>query len=112
VISPRTRLLEIVERRAQLVHRAQSEREQVAAFIARGDGALAWIYKGRQMLQELGRRPLVVVALVALLVAWRPRRAFKWLSAGWSLWRLYRKAGRWLQRLEVVAGTPPARRPG
>jgi len=112
VISPRARLLRIVERRAQLVHRAQSEREHMVAFIARADGALTWIDKGRRALQELGRRPMIVVIVVALLVAWRPRRAFKWLSTGWSLWRLYRQASRLWQRLDAAAGAEPARRSG
>jgi len=106
----RARLIALAERRAQLQLRAQSERERVAALVTRGDAALAWVDKGRRMLQELGRRPLIVVAAVALLVALRPRRALKWLASGWSLWRLYRQAILWSQRLDAVMGTP-ARRP-
>jgi len=104
----RARLIGLAERRTQLLQRAQAERESVAALVARGDGALAWLDTGRRMLQELGRRPLIVVATVALLVALRPRRTFKWLASGWSLWRLYRDVSRWWQRLDAAAG-PPAR---
>lgn len=107
----RARLIGLAERRAQLLQRAQSEREHLAALVTRGDGALAWLETGRRMLQELGRRPLIIVAVAALLVALRPRRALKWLASGWSLWRLYRQASRWWQRLDAAAG-PPARRPG
>ena len=107
----RARLIALAERRAQLQLRAQSEREREAALVTRGDAALAWVDKGRRMLQELGRRPLIVVAAVALLVALRPRRALKWLASGWSLWRLYRQGILWSQRLDAVIGAP-ARRPG
>ncbi len=107
----RARLVGLAERRAQLQQRAQAERESVAVLVVWADGALAWVDKGRRMLQELGRRPLIIVAAVALLVALRPRRALKWLASGWSLWRLYRQAIRWSQRLDAVLGAP-ARRPG
>jgi len=107
----RARLIALAERRAQLRQRAQSERESVALLVTRADGALAWVYKGRRMLQELGRRPLIIVAAVALLVALRPRRALKWLASGWSLWRLYRQARLWWQRLDAMLGAP-VRRPG
>jgi hypothetical protein len=107
----RARLIALAERRALLLHRAQSEREHVAALVTRADAALAWVDKGRRVLQELGRHPLIVVAAVALLVALRPRRALKWLASGWTLWRLYRQANLWWQRLDAVLGTP-ARRPG
>ena len=107
----RARLIAIAERRAQLAHRAQSERERVAALLARSEAALGWIDTGRRMLRELGRRPLIVAAAVALLVALRPRRALKWLASGWSLWRLYRQASRWWRRIDAALGAAPARPP-
>ena len=106
----RARLIALAERRALLLHRARSERESVAALVTRADGALAWVDKGRRMLQELGRHPLIVVAAVALLVVLRPRRALKWLASGWTRWQLYRQASLWWQRLDAVLGAP-ARRP-
>ncbi len=106
----RARLIALAERRALLLHRAQSERETVAALVSRADAALAWVDKGRRVLQELGRHPLIIVAAVALVVALRPRRALKWLASGWSLWRLYRQARLWSQRLDAVLGAP-VRRP-
>ena len=107
----RARLIALAERRAQLQLRAQSERESVALLVTRADGALAWVDKGRRALQELGRRPLIIIAAVALLIALRPRRALKWLASGWSLWRLYRQASFWWQRLDAMLGAP-VRRPG
>ena len=110
MMRPRAHLLEIAERRARYVERARAEREQVAAFAARADGALAWVDTGRRMLQELARRPLIIAAAVALFFALRPRRALKWLASGWSLWRFYRQARRLWQRLDAAIGAPPARR--
>ena len=110
MMRPRARLLEIAERRARYVERARAEREHVAAFAARADGALAWVDAGRRMLQELARRPLIITAVVALFFALRPRRTLKWLASGWSLWRLYRQASRLWQRLDAAVGAPPARR--
>ena len=107
----RARLIALAERRAQLAQRAQGERDQLATFLTRGDGALGWLDTGQRMLQSLARRPLIVLAAVALLFALRPRRTLKWLASGWSLWRLYRQASRWWQRLDAAAGAP-ARRPG
>jgi YqjK-like protein len=106
----RARLITLAERRARLAQRAQGEREQLATLLERGDGALAWLEPGRRMLQALARRPLLVAAAVALLFVLRPRRTLKWLASGWSLWRLYRQASRWWQRLDAAGA--PARRPG
>jgi YqjK-like protein len=107
----RARLIALAERRARLAQRAQGEREQLATLLERGEAALAWLEPGRRLLQTLARRPLIVVAAVALLFVLRPRRTFKWLLSGWSLWRLYRQASRWWQHLDAAAGAP-ARRPG
>ena len=109
----RSRLLAIAERRALLKARAQAERESLAALAARADGAgrLAGsvLAAGRRMLEEMRRQPLLVVAGAALLVALRPRRAFKWILKGWSLWRMYRGAQRWWQRVAAASGVPAAR---
>jgi len=106
MLRARTQLLEIAERRARYVERARTEREHVATLIARSDGALTWIDTGRRMLRELGRRPLIVVAVVALFVALRPRRTMKWLATGWSLWRLYRRASGWWRRFAAITDAP------
>jgi hypothetical protein len=107
----RSRLLAIAERRALLKARALAERETLAALAARTDGAgrLAGnvLATGRRVLEEIRHQPLLVVAGAALLVALRPRRAFKWLLEGWSLWRMYRGAQRWWQRLAAGAAEAP-----
>lgn len=111
----RSRLLQLAERRARLHEQARSEREALAAMMARTDAAAEFVSgalaAGRRILDELRRRPLIVIAGMALLIALRPRRALGWALKGWSAWRLYRGAQRWWQRLAASANssTPAAR---
>ena len=104
------RLIELRERRAHLVERAQGERERLAALLSRADPVLSWLEVGRRVLDEARRRPLIVLAGVALLVALRPRRALKLLASGWSLWRIYRRARRWWALAAPIAAGAAARR--
>jgi len=106
----RERLLALAERRARLSARAQSERESMAALIARTNTvaslAVSLLHAARRVLEQGQRHPLIVVAGVALLIALRPRRAISWIAKGWSLWRLYRGARGWWLRF-AAAGTTP-----
>ncbi len=106
----RERLLALTERRARLAERAQAERESLLRLIEPVDRAAvtaaSLLRTARRALDEAGRHPLLVVTGVALLVALRPRRTLTWLARGWSLWRLYRGALGWWQRLSAVAGAP------
>ena len=90
----RARLLELAARRARLQEQARAEREKLAALLGRADEASALVQRVRRLLAETGRQPLLVVAGAAFFIALRPRRAFKWLARGWTLWRLYRGARR------------------
>lgn len=105
------RLIELRERRAHLVERARGERERLAALLSRADPALSWLAAGRRLLDEARRRPLIVLAAVALLVALRPRRVLKLLASGWSLWQIYRRAQRWWALAAPAAVGAAARRP-
>ena len=96
----RERLIELRERRARLQQQAGAERDALAEFVARADVAMRWIETGRSLVNAAVRRPLWIVAGVALLVALRPRRTFKLLAGGWSLFRLYRSARLWWLRLD------------
>lgn len=99
----RERLIELRERRARLLERANGERETLAAYLARADAATRWVETGRLLVASLRRRPLWVAAAVVLLVALRPRRVLTWLAKGWTLWQLYRQARLWWQRLAPLA---------
>jgi len=109
----RARLLLLAERRAKLAARASVERESLAAFMARTDGAVLMANRAaaasRRLLEELRRQPLLVAAGVALLIALRPRRALGWALKGWTLWRTIRSAQRWWQLLSATIETPASR---
>ena len=106
----RERLLALAERRARLVAHAHSERVTINALLAPADAAASLgtsLFRiARSVTERAGQHPLEVVAGVALLVALRPKRAFTWLSRGWSLWRLYRGARGWWLRFatSTIAG--------
>jgi hypothetical protein len=112
----RGRLLALAERRARLSALAATQRESLAALAARGDSAARRIDSAlgvaQRVLGELRKRPLVVAAGAALLVALRPRLALGWVvrwgAKGWSLWRAYRTAQRLWQRLTAVPQAPAA----
>ena len=107
----RARLLELAERRAHLVARAQSERASINALLAPADAAAALASSLTQLAhrvqEQAARYPLLVVAGVALLAALRPKRAVTWLSRGWSLWRLYRGARGWWLRFSAPGTASP-----
>lgn len=104
----RERLIALRERRAELIVRADSEREAVAAMLARSDAATRWLEAGKEALAELKRHPAWIGGVLALLFAMRPKRALKWLASGWSMWRIYRGARMWLLRVAPdLARRPP-----
>jgi hypothetical protein len=109
----RSRLLLLAERRARLAARAGAERESLAAFMARTDNpvriATRALAVGRRLLDEMRRQPLLVAAGVALLIAFRPRRALGWALKGWTLWRTVRSALRWWQLVASTIGAPANR---
>jgi hypothetical protein len=92
----RRRLIALAEERTLLRQRAAEERDVIDGFLGRGDDAAAIGLRVHGLLEELRRRPLWVAAGAAFLIALRPRRALSWLAKGWSAWRLYRGAARWL----------------
>ena len=107
----RARLVELRERQVLLAARAQLEREELAIRLERADAALVWLARGRDLVAEVRRRPLLLAAAVLLVMAWRPRRVLKLLASGWSLWRLYRRAQRWWERIAPLAGNAAGGRP-
>jgi hypothetical protein len=103
----------LAERRARLTARASTEREAIAALLARSDGAVriatGVLIAGQRLLGKLRDQPLLVTAGVALLIALRPRRALGWALKGWSLWRTYRGVQRWWQLVSSTSGAPSSR---
>ncbi|HUJ87851.1 MAG TPA: YqjK family protein [Burkholderiales bacterium] len=99
----REHLIALRERRAELVARADTEREAIAAMLARTDAATRWLEAGAGAIAELRRHPSWIAGSLALLFVLRPKRVLKWLASGWSLWRVYRGARAWLFRAAPAA---------
>lgn len=94
----RERLLVLREQRAQLVAKAESQRDSMEVLIVRAERATLWFDQGRALLGRLRAHPLWVVGGVALFVALRPRRALKWFATGFYVWRNWRSLRTWLER--------------
>ena len=101
----RERLLALAEHRTRLAARAESERATINKLLAPADAAaslaISLFAVARTVQAQAQRYPLAAAAVMALLVALRPKRAITWLSRGWSLWRLYRGARGWWLRFEA-----------
>jgi hypothetical protein len=102
----RARLIELRERRAQLREQAARERAALGGALAHAEVIEGWAGKGVAAADWLRRRPLLIAAGVALLLALRPRRALGWLSRGITLWQLWREARALWRRLAPLAAQP------
>jgi len=105
----RERLLTLAESRPGLRERGPAGREQHVTLDAAAAVAASVLQTGRRAIDEARRHPLLLIAGVALLLVLRPRRVFSMLVRGWSVWRLYRGASDWLQRLAATAGASSTR---
>jgi len=106
MIGTRSKLIRLAERRMRLLERARTERESLAAVVARTDEVAVVVVRIRDLLGQAVRQPWLLAAGVALLVALRPRRAFGWLMRGWGAWRMYRSAMRWWRQVSAGHGAP------
>ena len=87
-------------RSAALRNALAEQSEALAAPLATADRAVAgarWLYR---------QRAWIVGGLVVALVA-RPRRAWRALRFGWSLWMMARRVQPWLVAAGLLAPTPP-----
>jgi hypothetical protein len=67
------RLSSLATRRAQLVHRAAEQRQQLAIAVAPLAQTLFWVERGVYAWSFVRRRPWLVAVPVALIVWWRAR---------------------------------------
>jgi hypothetical protein len=102
----RARLIELRERRATLRERAARERAALGDWLARAEVVEGWVAKGAMAADWLRRRPLLLAAGAALLLALRPRRMLRWLSKGLAAWQLWREARALWQRVAPPAAPP------
>jgi hypothetical protein len=95
----RERLLALREKRAGLLMRAESERVALERVLSRADRIAAWAALGGRWLSFFQRRPWIVVAVIAGLVAMRGRSLPGLVGRAWNLYRLWRRAEPWIRRL-------------
>lgn len=84
-------MLEVMQRRGELLARIASQREQVAEIGARWQAPLAVADRGLAAICWLRARPLLVAAVVALVVV-RRRGVVGLVRGAWRVWRLYKTA--------------------
>jgi YqjK-like protein len=82
------RLHELRQKRAELLARISSQREQLADFGAYYHRPLVLADKSLSAIRFVYRRPLLMGVIAALLVA-RRRRAMGLARAGWKIWKDY-----------------------
>ena len=83
------RMLEVMQRRADLLARIASQREQAAQIGARWEIPLAFADKCRDAVRFLRSRPVLVASMAALFIV-RRRGLIGLVKGGWRVWRGYR----------------------
>jgi hypothetical protein len=88
------KLAQLAELRRQLVAQAAAQRTALARNLEPWRPRLALVDQGVAVFRYIGRHPLLLGGAALLLVAWRPRRAGKWLQRGWLVWQVGRRLRR------------------
>lgn len=82
-------MLEVMQRRGELLARIASQREQAAQIGARWETPLVFADKCLAAVHFLRARPILVAGVTALLVV-RRRGLIGLAKGGWQLWKGYR----------------------
>ncbi|HEX5363607.1 MAG TPA: YqjK-like family protein [Gallionella sp.] len=83
------RILELRQRRGELLARIAVQRGQLIEMSARCEGPLAWVDQGMAVVRFLRAKPLLVAGVAALLVI-RRRGVMGLVRTGWKMWKGYR----------------------
>jgi hypothetical protein len=86
----------VAVRKARLLERIAAQRDHLAACAEPLAKPFALADKLLQAVGFIKERPWIAGAGVLALVVLRPRKLFRWLGRGWTLWRGWRFASRWL----------------
>lgn len=84
-------MLEVMQRRSELLAKIAVQREQVAGAGARWEAPLALVDKGLAAVHFLRSRPLLVAGIAALFTI-RRRSVTGMVTGAWRLWKLYKSA--------------------
>jgi hypothetical protein len=85
------RLHKLAERKAGLVNRVSTQRNELARALNDWHEPLALLDQGIGLLRYLRSRPMLVIGMTACVAILRPRRVFGWLRGGWLVWRMIHK---------------------
>lgn len=90
------RQLVLALRKASLLERIESQRNQLAANCEPLKKPLSLADKLVEVSAYVRQRPWIAGAGVALAVILRRRNVFRWIGRGWTVWRGWQLAKRWL----------------
>lgn len=88
----------LAARKAVLLERIELQRGQIAAAGEYLKKPFALADKLVQAGRYVQGRPWIAGVAVALTVVLARRNLFRWIGRGWTLWRGWRFASRWLQQ--------------
>jgi hypothetical protein len=83
-------LAEVLQKRARLLARAETERRTLSEQIAGCARAVSLVERGLQWSAWLRARPYLAIAVIVAIVVLRPVRLLRWGGSLLSLWRLGR----------------------
>jgi hypothetical protein len=86
------KLIELAERKGNLIARAESQRVELAQALAPWRGHLATLERGAKAIRSIKNHPELLAGFVVLAAVLRPWRLVRWLPRGWAVWRIARVA--------------------
>lgn len=93
---PHAQALALALRRQRLLDRIAVQRDQLAACVEPLAKPLALADKVLQAGHIVREQPWIAGVAAFLLVVLRRRNVWRWIGRGWTLWRGWRAARRWL----------------
>jgi YqjK-like protein len=87
-----TKLIELAERRAALIARADAQRKELSQALAPWRGPLSIMERGAEAIRSVKKHPELLAGLAVFAAVLRPWRLVRWLPPGWAIWRIARLA--------------------
>lgn len=93
------KLIELIRRRERLLVQAEAQRAELAGIVQQWQVPIAVIDRAMVVVRTLKAHPVLLVAPLAALAAWRPRRLVAWAGRAWMIWRFWRTSPlvKWLK---------------
>jgi hypothetical protein len=91
--------IEIALRKERLLARIDAQREELASYGAHLEKPFAVADKAIQAGRYVKQRPWITAVAVLAVVLLGRRNLWRWAGKGWAIWRGWRLAQQWLQRV-------------